>query len=79
MFFLPNLQPLTNHQGVDKIKPILAANVVLMILFSMAVCFTSEITTSKVRKKTFSVAVGNLENLFWPWFVTLRTYLGRGW
>jgi hypothetical protein len=34
-------------QGVEKIKPVLAVNVVVMILFSMAVCFTSDITTSK--------------------------------
>ena len=35
-------------QGVERIKPVLAVNVVVMILFSMAVCFTSDITTSKV-------------------------------
>jgi uncharacterized membrane protein len=34
---------------VEKIKPVLAANVVLMILFSMAVCFTTQITTSKAQ------------------------------
>jgi hypothetical protein len=44
-------------KGVDKIKPILAVNVVVMILFSMAVCFTTEITTSKVVEITTSKLV----------------------
>ena len=30
-------------------KPILVTNIVAMVLFSMAVCFTKDIVTSKVR------------------------------
>jgi len=34
-------------ESVNEIKPILAANVVVMIVFCMAICFTKDITTSK--------------------------------
>ena len=34
-------------ESVEKIKPILATNVVVMIIFCMAICFTKDITTSK--------------------------------
>ena len=30
-------------------KPILVTNIVAMVIFSMAVCFTKDIVTSKVR------------------------------
>ena len=34
-------------ESVNRIKPILAANVIVMIIFCMAICFTKDITTSK--------------------------------
>jgi len=34
-------------ESVARIKPILATNIVLMVLFCMAICFTKDITTSK--------------------------------
>jgi len=34
-------------ESVDQIKPILASNIMVMIVFCMAICFTKDITTSK--------------------------------
>ena len=34
-------------ESVDMIKPILALNTLAMVLFTMAICFTKDITSSK--------------------------------
>ena len=34
-------------ESVGMIKPILAINTIVMILFTMSICFTKDITTSK--------------------------------
>ena len=35
-------------QSVERIKPILIFNILGMVIFSMGVCFTKDIVTSKV-------------------------------
>jgi len=45
--YVSNSLELEMVDSVSRLKPILSANIFLMILFCMAVCFTKDITTSK--------------------------------